>query len=83
MINLTQFLRITLLKKLMSIILFSRNSERGSNFYRVHSVNFYPLLKIVDDTWFKRNGAVELLNESDKPEVTENDTKSEIDNIDY
>ena len=46
-------------------------------------MNFYLLLKIVDDTWFKRNGAVELLNESDNPDASKNDNKSEIDNIDY
>ena len=54
---------------------------KGVQFFPNSLGEFLTLFKKVDDTWFKQNGAIQLLNESDKPEASKNDNKSEIDSI--
>ena len=54
---------------------------KGVQFFPNSLGEFLTLFKKVDDTWFKQNGAIELLNESDKFEASKNDNNSEIDSI--
>ena len=54
---------------------------KGVQFFPNSLGEFLTLFKKVDDTWFKQNGAIELLNESDMFEASKNDNNSEIDSI--
>ena len=54
---------------------------KGVQFFPNSLGEFLTLFKKVDDTWFRQNEAIELLYESDNPEASKNDNKSEIESI--
>ena len=54
---------------------------KGVQFFPNLLGEFLTLFKKVDDTWFRQNEAIELLYESDNPEASKNDNKSEIESI--